>query len=139
MQRLPTFENEKDMMDFLVLNGMTGTSFRSDVALLMTKWFYHTKGEDMITPFLVVINNSIEMWAMGYPLGRQHVFRIMSCVLHGVMLWTCDGYNNGEGLGVSSAESAEDHARADLLDQYIRDLVWSDDQVEEVLQRYTFQ
>ena len=61
----------------------------------------------------------------------------MSCVLHGVILWTCDGHNDGRALGVSSAESAEDRARADLLDQYIRDLVWSDDQVEEVLQRFT--
>ena len=91
----------------------------------------------MITPFVDVINKSIEMWAWGMSLGRQHVLRIMSCVLHGVILWTCDGYNNGNGLGISSAVTEEDHENADLLDQYIRDLVWSDDQVEEVLQRFT--
>ena len=141
IQRLPIFNDKEQMRDFLEKNGMMNTVFRREVAMLMSKWFRHS-GEashgpnDLIEPFTAIIDHFIETWAMGLPLGRQHVLRVMSCVLHGALLWTCDGYNSGHGLGISQAQTDEDSARADLLDQYIRDAVWSDDQVEEVLQRF---
>jgi len=81
MQRLPTFETTEDMELFLELNGMNTTEFRNNIALLMTKWFFINVGDDLITPFLDVIDKCIRLWAMGYPLGRQHVIRVMACVL----------------------------------------------------------
>ena len=134
MQRLPSFVSLEQARHFLNENGMMDTMFRTDIAELMAKWF--PRHDDIINEFRDIISQYIEAWVMGMHLGEQHVLKIMSCVLNGVLLWTRDGYSYGQGFGQSSILHAEDEARIDLLDQYIRDAVWSTDQVDEVLRWY---
>ena len=73
MQRLPIFDSTEQMRDFLTQNKMTGTTFRVDVAELMSRWFrpYENGPDDLIDLFTAVIDQFIEMWACGIQLGSN--------------------------------------------------------------------
>ena len=114
MQRLPSFVSTEQARHFLDQNDMMTTTFRADIAELMTKWFrrYEDGPDNNINAFRDVISQFIEAWASGIQLGEQHVLKVMSCVLHSVLLWMRDGYYNGQGFGPSSILNEEDEARA---------------------------